>query len=385
MIYVITPGGTRERGGMGRIVSNFTSDLRQHRPDLRIEVLDTYGPDKFRLMPFYFAAAILRLGFRLIAGRADLLHIHMAEYGSVVRKGLIVLLASLFRVPVVLHLHGGRLPEQMRAASPPVRWAIRRMVSLCSEVVVLGDYWRRFVHDAFGADAPPVTVLPNAVPGPPAVPPRAAGGPVRILFLGRLIPLKGVDVLLNALATPACRERAWELVIAGDGDEETYRRQAEALGLSDRVRFTGWLGRDDCHRLLSQSDVLVQPSRFEALPMSVLEAMAYRMAIVATPVGSVGDVVEHDVTGLLVPAGDVQPLAEALVHVIDDAALRGRLGTAARIRFETNFEMSIYRERLIDIYRRNARTWAAASLAADRATQPKSPVAGSLRFLSARR
>lgn len=357
MIYIVSPGGTLEKGGMGRIVDNFTADLRENRPDVKFEVIDSYGPDaKFHLMPFYFAAAMLRLFGCFVTGKAQLVHIHMAEYGSVLRKGLIVALASLFRVPVVLHLHGGRFPKHFEDAKPLSRWAIRHMMEMTSEVVVLGEYWRNWVVTTFPA-VRRVTLLHNAVPGPETIPERAEDGPVRLLFLGRLIKLKGIDVLLDALASEVCRNRSWQLTIAGDGDLETYRAQAKALGLEERVRFTGWLDQTGCRKELVQAHVLVQPSMFEGLPMSVLEAMANGLTIVATPVGSVGDAIADEETGLLVPPGDRTALAEALARVIDDAALRRRLGQGARRRFERQFDIAVYRERIIEIYRRNARGW----------------------------
>ena len=357
MIYIVSPGGTLEKGGMGRIVDNFTTDLRENRPDVKFEVIDSYGPDaKFHLMPFYFAAAMLRLFGCFVTGKAQLVHIHMAEYGSVLRKGLIVAMASLFRVPVVLHLHGGRFPKHYEDAKPLSRWAIRHMMEMTSEVVVLGEYWRNWVVTTFPA-VRRVTLLHNAVPGPETIPERAEDGPVRLLFLGRLIKLKGIDVLLDALASEACRSRSWQLTIAGDGDLETYRAQAKALGLEERVRFTGWLDQTGCRKELVQAHVLVQPSMFEGLPMSVLEAMANGLTIVATPVGSVGDAIADEETGLLVPPGDRTALAEALARVIDDAELRRRLGQGARRRFERQFDIAVYRERIVEIYRRNARGW----------------------------
>ncbi|NUB27683.1 glycosyltransferase family 4 protein [Azospirillum brasilense] len=357
MIYIVSPGGTLEKGGMGRIVDNFTTDLRENRPDVKFEVIDSYGPDaKFHLMPFYFAAAMLRLFGCFVTGKAQLVHIHMAEYGSVLRKGLIVAMASLFRVPVVLHLHGGRFPKHYEDAKPLSRWAIRHMMEMTSEVVVLGEYWRNWVVTTFPA-VRRTTLLHNAVPGPETIPERAEDGPVRLLFLGRLIKLKGIDVLLDALASEACRSRSWQLTIAGDGDLETYRAQAKALGQEERVRFTGWLDQTGCRKELVQTHVLVQPSMFEGLPMSVLEAMANGLTIVATPVGSVGDAIADEETGLLVPPGDRTALAEALARVIDDAELRRRLGQGARRRFERQFDIAVYRERIVEIYRRNARGW----------------------------
>lgn len=365
MIYIVSPGGTREKGGMGRVVDNFTTDLRQNCPDVAFEVVDSYGPGKFRLMPFYFARAVARLAACFAMGKGQLVHIHMAEYGSVLRKGIIVALARLFAVPVVLHLHGGRFPKQYQDAGAPMRWAIRRLMAGTDEIVVLGEFWRQWVTETFGEDARRVTLLHNAVPGPAEPPVRNKegdqDGPVRLLFLGRLIKLKGIDVLLDALASPQCRDRNWTVTIAGDGDLETYRSQAAALGLSDRVRFTGWLDQQGCRRELANAHVLVQPSMFEGLPMSVLEAMAEGLTIVATPVGSVPDAISDGASGLLVPPGNVQALADTLARVIDDPALRRDLGAGARARWERQFDIAVYRERILDIYRRNATGWMPAS------------------------
>lgn len=358
MIYIVSPGGTEEKGGMGRVVDNFTSDLRQNCPDLRFEVVDSYGPGQFRLMPFYFARAALRLTGCFASGKAQLVHIHMAEYGSVLRKGILVGLARTFGVPVVLHLHGGRFPKHYKDANPLMRWAIRRMMSMTNEIVVLGEFWRDWVAEAFGPEARHrTTLLHNAVPGPAVPPVREDNGPVRLLFLGRLIKLKGIDVLLNALASPVCRDKPWRVTIAGDGDLETYRALAKDLGIADRVRFTGWLDQQGCRRELTDAHVLVQPSMFEGLPMSVLEAMAEGLTIVATPVGSVPDAIADGETGLLVPPGDTDALAEALARVIDDPNLRRNLGVGARSRWERQFDIAVYRERILDIYRRNARAW----------------------------
>ncbi|RUQ74673.1 glycosyltransferase family 4 protein [Azospirillum doebereinerae] len=352
---------------MGRVVDNFTSDLRQNCPDVRFEVVDSYGPGKFRLMPYYFARATMHLTGCFASGKAQLVHIHMAEYGSVLRKGILVGLARTFGVPVVLHLHGGRFPKHYKDANPVMRWAIRRMMAMTSEIVVLGEFWRDWVAESFGPEARArTTLLHNAVPGP-AVPPLRDDTltentrPVRLLFLGRLIKLKGIDVLLNALASPVCRDKPWEVTIAGDGDLETYRALAADLGIADRVRFTGWLDQKGCRRELAASDVLVQPSMFEGLPMSVLEAMAEGLTIVATPVGSVPDAIADGETGLLVPPGDTAALADALARVIDCPTLRRNLGIGARSRWERQFDIAVYRERILDIYRRNARVWATAT------------------------
>lgn len=361
MIYIVCGGGARGKGGIGSMVHTFTMELRRARPDVRFAIVDTYGPGPFWLMPLYFGVALLRLAGCFALGRVDLVHVHMAAFGSVLRKGMIVELARLFHVPVLLHLHSGSLPGFFARRGPLGRNAIRRVIRSASEVVVLGEYWRDFVSTTFGVAARRISVLHNAAAGPTAVPLREEGGPVRLLFLGRLIPLKGLDVLLNALATDECRRRSWTLTVGGDGDMDTYRALAHGCGLDDRVRFAGWLDQKGCRLALTEAQVLVLPSMVEGLPMSVLEAMAYGLPVVATSVGAVPDAVQHGATGLMVPPGDAAALSTALVRILDDRGLRRRFGFNARARFEALFTVPAQRDRIVDIYQRNMRARSEAS------------------------
>jgi glycosyltransferase involved in cell wall biosynthesis len=359
MIYIATPGGTQARGGMGRIVSYFTREFARTLDAPPFAVVDTYGPGSRFLMPLFFLAALVRLSVACSLGRASLVHVHMAEYGSVARKGIITALVRLFGVPVVLHLHGANFREQCERASPWERRLLRRTLGMANEIVVLGEYWRDFIIDFLGPGMPTVTILVNAVEGPAQVPERPASGPARILFLGRVGERKGTGELLEALASAPCRDRDWIAVIAGDGEVEAFRAKADALGLSDRVTFPGWSDESRSRELLAQSDMFVLPSRNEGLPVAIVEAMAYGLPVIATPVGSVPTAIDHGISGLLVPPGDPAPLAAALARLIDDGHLRQSLAGAARRRFEQDFDIRIFCDRLIAIYRRNAAWWPA--------------------------
>jgi glycosyltransferase involved in cell wall biosynthesis len=359
MIYIATPGGTRARGGIGRIVSYFTRELARTTGAPAFAVVDTYGPGSRYLMPLFFLGALARLFFACALGRASLVHVHMAEYGSVARKGAIMAIARLFSVPVVLHLHGANFREQCEKASPRERRLLRRTLGLASEIVVLGEYWRDFVTEFFGPDMPKITILVNAVEGPAQVPSRPASGTVRILFLGRVGDRKGTGELLEALASAPCRHRDWTAAIAGDGEVEAFRAKAEALGLAGRVTFLGWTDESRSRELLTHSDLFVLPSRNEGLPVAIVEAMAYGLPVVATPVGSVPTAIDNEVSGLLVPPGQPVPLAAALVRLMDSGQLRHDLAGAARRRFEQDFDIRIFCDRLLAIYRRNAVRWPA--------------------------
>jgi glycosyltransferase involved in cell wall biosynthesis len=124
-----------------------------------------------------------------------------------------------------------------------------------------------------------------------------------------------------------------------------------AAGIADRVEVPGWVGPDAIERQLAESDVLVLPSFVENLPMSVIEGMAAGLAVVTTPVGATRDIIEHGVTGLFVPPGDSDALAQALWALIDDRALRQRLGQAARAFHREHLDSGVYLQRLLALWR----------------------------------
>ncbi len=168
-----------------------------------------------------------------------------------------------------------------------------------------------------------------------------------------LRPGKGVEFLLQALARLASRESAARarLLVVGDGSERAdLERQAAALGLGERVRFLGTRG--DVAALLAASDAYVQPSLFEALPTSVLEAMAVGVPVVATAVGGTLELVQPGVNGLLVPPSDPAALAEALATLLDaSAADRARMGQAGRDWVLSHASLDVWLDNLERIYR----------------------------------
>jgi glycosyltransferase involved in cell wall biosynthesis len=276
----------------------------------------------------------------------------MAANGSVYRKLAAIWLCHTAGVPTLLHIHAGDLDQFCAKLRPRGLTRMRRMVSLASGIVVLGTCWQRFVIETLEAPPPRVSVLYNAAPGPASVPSRSAGRECRFLFLGLVIREKGMDELLAALASPALFARAWQLTVAGSGAIDYYRARAERFGIADRVTFLGWVDEPTTRRLLSETDVLVLPSHFEGLPMAMVEAMAYGLAIAITPVGTVPEVIRDGENGLIVPVEDTAGLAVALARLVDEPVLRRSLGEKARAAFVRDFNIEAYGARLAELYRR---------------------------------
>ncbi len=153
----------------------------------------------------------------------------------------------------------------------------------------------------------------------------------RIVVVGRLAPVKAVDDVLDAAARLAGRGVEVELVVIGDGPRRPdLERQAATLGLSARTTFVGALGAAQVADELARADVFVSASYAEGLPVSIMEAMAAGLPVVATQVGGVAELVETGVTGTLVRPGDVDQLAEAVGRLLADGDRRARLGAAGR-------------------------------------------------------
>lgn len=350
-VIFITPGGTASRGGMGRMTQYLTQAFQRWHPALRVRVLDSYGPGRTALMPFYFLKCFVALGMLCLRRPPDVVHLNMAAYGSTLRKLLLLRLAHAFRVPTILHIHASEFIPFCESLGQRRRKLLVESLSRASRIVAIGEYWRGYLVDKLGVPAETVTVIYNAVPLPPTPAPRASNMRCRIVALGLLGPRKGTPELLDALAAPALRDLEWEAVIAGNGSVETSRERAAVLGLADRVEIPGWVDAATVSRLLATAHIFVLPSHNEGLPVAILEAMGAGLPVVTTPVGAIPELVIGDESGILVPPGSASALAGALAELVRNPALRIRLGKSARERVERQFRIEVTAERFVVLYR----------------------------------
>ncbi len=160
----------------------------------------------------------------------------------------------------------------------------------------------------------------------------------RIVAIGRLTPVKDFATMLRAVRMVADADPAFQLDIVGDGpsrpDLERLRRQ---LRLERHVTFHG--ARPDARSLLAQAKLFVQSSLSEGISLTLLEAMAAGVPIVATRVGGTPEVVNHGVTGLLVPPGEPAALAAAMLTMLGDSDLAEGMSRSARMRAEHEFNL----------------------------------------------
>src|ERR1700722_1070866 len=321
-VLIATPFGHGGSGGIDRLTDLVISTLSQRSmPPASVKALTTYGPRGKFLMPFVFLVSLVTLSFAKLRGEVDVLHINVAGGGSAYRKAFLAKVARFMGIPYVVHIHGSRFHTTWPSSNSTLRRVVDAMLLRSAAIVVLGQYWFRHIADNLPVVLPKIYILSNATPraGPRTLG-RRKNERVRITSLGVLGARKGTSELIEALAQLADRTD-WEATIAGDGNIKRYLKLVAERHISGRVHLPGWLSPDEVNTLLDETDIFVLPSFAENLPMSILEAFAHGVAVISTPVGAIPEIVVPDVTGIIVPVGDVDALADALLRLIETPEL----------------------------------------------------------------
>ena len=339
-------------GGMERVVQTLAEGATNLGHQVEVVAVESLGrtadPARQRSLvtrAFSFAA----LGSQEIAPgyiaaawkRADIIHVHhphpLADLACLLRAG---------NTPVVVTQHADSRRSIYR---PLTRMVIKRAravvvpsrahLALSTE---LTGYENKVEVIPFGIDQ---TRWQNVPPPPPGAPPRA-------IFIGRLVAYKGLDILLRALEqVPELR-----LDIVGSGPEgPRLRTLAQALAITDRVRWYGEYPDDDLPRRMVDADFLVLPSVTveEMFGLVLLEAMAAGRPVITTALPSaVREVNVPNVTGLEVPLRDIRALARALETLSRDGARRRAMGEAGRKRVAEKFTQTAMAEKHIELYQR---------------------------------
>lgn len=287
---------------------------------------------------------LLQLTWLLLTRQVAGVHAHVAARGSFWRKGSYLWLAGAFGVPTLLHLHDGSFPAWFEAQSPRRQRWIRALLRRVDRVACLSEGWQARI--AAIEPRARFTVLPNPVHCPAAPGEPVAG---ELLFLGRLWPEKGLPVLLQAAQRLRQEGLDFRLVCAGDGDMAAVQAALQRLGLADRVSLPGYVGGARKEALLARAAVFVLPSQFEGVPIGVLEAMAWGVPVVATPVGGIPETLGPE-GGRLVPVGDAEALTRALSELLRDPAAARRLGLAGRERAMARHAVAMVVQRLSTLY-----------------------------------
>jgi glycosyltransferase involved in cell wall biosynthesis len=320
--------------------------------------------------------ALSRLGFRQLGRipgklkraiakqKIDLVH---AQFG--LGGALALPIVQQANVPLVVTFHGGDATkdkhfERRAGMSTIFQRRCKAMMETAETILCVSQFVReRLIARGFPPAKLQTHYLGIDIPAEVALP--ALGASTTVLFVGRLVEKKGVDVLLDAMAQARAADPGLTLTIVGDGPlRANLKRRATQSGVP--VEFRGWLKPQEVQAAMRRALLLAVPSRTagsgdsEGLPTVVMEAMALGVPVVATNHAGIPEVIADGVTGLLVPEGDAASLAQAILKIHGDRELTGRLRGEAyadvRARFDAERQSALLEKLLLDIVARRAKS-----------------------------
>lgn len=346
-VLYIGPQHKNHRGGIGAVIDVYSKHITPFK------FVPTYVTKSFDKQFRTYVTAVFKVIWLCITDRQiRIFHIHHASRGSFMRKSLLVLIGKVFGKKVILHIHGGgfhNFYNRAKMLKPVIRWTLESS----DAVICLSEMWKNYYSSTFKLKR--LVIINNVIetPLPSAVSrmPHETNGSLKLLFLGHVTEKKGVFDLLKVLA--AGREEfkhKVKVTIGGIGEVERLEKTISDNQFNGDVNFAGWVNGTKKAELLNDCDVYVLPSYFEALPMSILEAMSYGKPVISTYVGGIPEIVKPGFNGWLFKPGDEQALNNILREAIDNKALLKQYGNNS-LSISKNFTPESVFQSLNDLYK----------------------------------
>ena len=341
-------------GGMASVVGALSQSLLASQTHLTL--FDTgkkTAANRTLLQGIGARLQLMRDWSALLAGQpGTIAHIHTCSGFTFFLDGLLAFMARRHGCRVVLHVHGGLFDAFLDGLNPVMLRIAQHIARRADLVLALSEDWRERLGQRLPGSR--IAVLQNGVAEPTCEPQRGTNERPTFLFLGNLSRLKGVPVLLDALELA---QVDWSVQLAGSESEPGYAKwlgeEIKRRGLAKRATLLGPVVGEAKQQLLARADAFVLPSLAEGLPMSLLEAMAAQLPVVATTVGAIPEVIDEGIEGHLVPPGE----AALLAHAMDMLAVltplqRESMGRAAHARYRTRYSVDAMAQTLLGIYER---------------------------------
>ena len=283
----------------------------------------------------------------MILNKPDIVHIHSSFGPSFYRKMPFIYMACFRGVPVINHIHGAEFETFYLKASDRKKRRIRKVYGKCTMLIALSEEWKRNLESVVSPEK--ITVIENYCKIPDL---SGTEKKKQILFLGEIGKRKGCYDIPEIYGRVLEKGERLPLIMAGDGELAEVKKLFEDRDLLESVSFPGWVRGADKDKCLKESGIFLFPSYYEGMPMAVLEAMAYGMAIVTTRVGGIPHLLEDGGSGYLCEPGDIEGLSKRLLELSKDGDKRRKMGERARQKAIEEYSMESHMKKLMDLYGR---------------------------------
>jgi len=270
----------------------------------------------FLLFPFRLLEIFRLLTFNK---KIEIVHIHGSSDGSFYRKYIIYVICKLFNKKVIYHLHSGRFDQFFKKSNKLIKSRVNSLLNNTDCVIVLSEVWKSYLNKEFKPKQ--IVVLGNMISEPTIklidseIIPKST---ITFAYLGKIFQPKGVYDLLDCIfQNKDFFISKTNFVFAGSGDEDKTKKYLEK-DKHNLISFVGWLDEKEKNALLQSMDVLILPSYSEGMPVSILEAMSYKKAVITTPVGGVPEIIKDNFNGKIITPGNKNEIYDAIRYYIEN-------------------------------------------------------------------
>lgn len=345
-IYIVAPS-LKAQGGIPSVLNSYK---RFYAKRFNLVFIPTYSGKSFLSNLTVFCGALLRVFFVCLTDNEALFHIHTAKKGSFLRKAMIAEICLKMNKKVIIHIHSGNFDQFLENSTPEKKRKIISLLNRVHKVVVLTHYWKGYYSQYVDGDKIAVIYNPVRVIQEDSLCYQEKKDLlVKICFAGKLHENKGIYDLIRAAGQLG--DRAYIVDLYGNGETESVKNRLEEEGLTAFFRLHGWIRNEAMQGIYASHDIIILPSYYEGLPMSILEGMSCGLPVISTRVGGIPETVIDGYNGLLVEPGDISGLAEAMRTLIDSADLRRKYGERSRRIAEEKFSAEVVGEQLERLYK----------------------------------
>ena len=320
---VLFVGPVDKHGGMGAVIRTYQEMFSD------FHFIPTHDSDsKFGFL--YFIKSLFSILLLFIRNKSIfIVHIHAASHGSFFRKSIIVLIAKLFHKKVLLHIHGGGFIK-FYTQNILTSYYVKFIFYISDLIICLSPDWKKKL--SFIQTLTPFKVLSNPVQDINVARVKRDTSTLNLLYIGAINHNKGIFKLVDYISTNSYFQTGKiHLSIAGIGEVKTLNDKTAAIHANDRINYLGWISKAEKTDLLFSHDILILPSFYEGLPVSILEALSAQMPVISTHVGAIPDVVIPGLNGWLFDPSDFNQLDEIFNDIFDNPHLVEQYGLSSKL------------------------------------------------------
>jgi glycosyltransferase involved in cell wall biosynthesis len=335
---------TKTRGGITTLTAGIIgSELKEDFDFIHIaSQAEDFGRVRKMLLAVTAGARFIRI---CLFKRPRLVYIHLGSNASLYRESAFILIAKLLRKKILSHFHAGDINEYFPRQPKWGQDFIKAGIGASNKVIAVSQESARHLRGIW--EGLNISVIPNVIDTSAFSDESSfsgedkAGGPVRLLFVGAAGKLKGEQDLIKALALLKSSKPNIKVDFLGFGAGKLAKSFRKA-GISDLIGHLGPVPANERIAFFQRADIFVLPTYAEAMPISVIEAMAAGKAIITTAVGGIPELITNGEEGLLFQPGDVEGLADNIAFLIGDPEACLALGNNARRRIREQMDFTAY-------------------------------------------